>query len=262
MKRILYTIISIFIFAGIAVAGVNWIVLDSTSGKTLQIAECFNNNFKTFQITLNKEGTELLTYILKITQNNKSYTCGIVSYCPLNREEGTIALTGVVNGENYSSFKVDKVLKFKKPTGTIKIAHEYVCQKFYDSLIKYDTYMEAAKKFTDEKDFKNALNSYKLAYEEATALANQGYSANRQAETLFLAAELCETYEKPALARGFYQEVANLKNLNETSYKDKAIAKANSIPVTKGEKAKEVAGNVMWGVGAVGVGALKILLNN
>ena len=262
MKKISFILAYLFIFANIVLATtVSWILLDNSNGKTLHIAETAQNKFGTYNVLQNQEGTEIIGYIVKISQNNKTYICGLSSYCPLNKEEGTVALLLTANENNYANKETNKNAEFKKPQGIIKEAHQYVCKKFYDSLIQYDTYLEAAKKYENEQDFKNALNSYKLAYQEATNLVQQGYSANRQAETLMLMAELSEKNEKMALARGYYQEIVNLQNLKDTSYQNKAIAKVNSIPKTKSEKAKEIGGGIgsilLYGVGIAGT----ILLN-
>ena len=107
------------------------------------------------------------------------------------------------------------------------------------------------------QDFKSALNAYKLAYEEANSLVQLGYIANRVAEVLTFMAELCEENNKLSLAREYYQKIVNLTDLKDLSYKNKAEAKINSIPKTKGEKAKEVA----KGVGAVGATGALMLLN-
>lgn len=243
-------------FPNFANASTKWLLLSSDNGKKLHIAESPQLKFGTYNIVSNKDGGEIISYIVKISQNDKSHVCGMASYCPLSKEEGSVSLALITKENNYSN-QEKKELEFKKPQGIIKKAHEYVCDKYYDSLIKYNTYIESANKHIEMQEFKNALSAYKLAYEEANSLAQLDYSENRVAEVLTFMAELCEENNKPSLAREYYQKIVNLTDLKDLSYKNKAEAKINSIPKTKSEKAKEVA----KGVGAVGATGALMLLN-
>ena len=256
MKRFLYLLVFSFIISGMAFAiEYQWITLKGNN-KSVDITNIVVN--------LDKLDNEVMGYIVRTHNNNGYLITGVGALCYSNPEENKVAIIASQQLSNSYNQNMEQYTepKYEKPKGTIKLTSDYVCNRYFLDRANFDKLEEEAKMYKENSDYTNAIEKYKLALIEAKTLTTKGYSQKREANILFDMAEIYEIQKKYKLAKECYISIQQLDKLKDLSIKEKATKKLTELPEIKGEKAKEAAGNVLKGVGALGLGAMSILLGN
>lgn len=221
MKKLLLIFV-FFIFTSNMVLAemVNWLIIN-LKDKTIMVAP------STIKILTDKDDVELVRYMVKTTKDRNTYLCGVVSQCSKQESENLVSVVATVNQNGKNEF--DKNFKMQIPQGSLKLAHDYVCNQYYSNTINYDMHKKNAEDYALNKDYKNAIKEYDIAMLNAAHLASLGYSANRQAEILLSIGDLYSKQKKYQKAKESYLEITKLTALKNLTYIETANQKINEL---------------------------------
>jgi len=232
------------------------------------------------QIILDNDMDNYFAYIVKIPNGNDVYFSGMASVCSIDDStQDKIAQMGTELVKNYySDWRVESSYlftnsigrfmeyksqpDFKAVSGRIKPVHEYICNNYRNNINHYNDYLNKANELKEKKDYKSAIEQYNNAINYAQNLSQNGYSIGWQAKAYILLGDLYSEMSKYAKAKENYTKVLTMEGLKNKAWQEKVNDRISKLPTIKGEKAKNVAGSVLNGIGTVGTGALMLLMSN